>query len=174
MVRPVGNQFNPSIGPACIYHWFWWFWSSNPTWLGTISSRSVLGNILGPFWALGQVPCSPPSIHMDFWWWTKGVNMERVPHLVDYEKCLWRWFPRLMRALSRSEGGKNESGSGRRMGSSIKSQNEKRERPFPLHFCLWGKKLCPSFVKEKNRVWRRFWASEKVMGAREVSKERRE
>ena len=32
--------------------------------------------------------------------------MERVAHLVDYEKCLWSWFPRLMGALSRAEGGK--------------------------------------------------------------------
>ena len=66
--------------------------------------------------------------------------MDRAAHLVDYEKCLWRWFPRLMRALSRSEGGKNESGSGRRMGSSIKSQNRKREGPFICIF-LWGKTL---------------------------------
>ena len=81
--------------------------------------------------------------------------MERVAHLVDCEECLWSWFSRLMRALSRVEGGKNEGGSGKSKSSGIKSQNGKRERPFSFTFFLGGK-LCPRLVSEKNRVWRRF------------------
>ena len=46
-----------------------------------------------------------------------------------------------MGALSRDEGGKNEGGSGRSKGSSIKSQNGKRKGHFPLHFFLGGKTL---------------------------------
>ena len=59
----------------------------------------------------------------------------------DCEQCLCSWFPRLMGALSRAEGGKNKGGSGRSRGSGIKSQNGKREEPFPLHFFLGGKTL---------------------------------
>ena len=78
--------------------------------------------------------------------------MERATHLVDYEECLWSWFPRLMGALSKSKGGKNEGGSGRSKGSSIKRQNGKREGPFLCIFFL-RETLCPSLVREKNRVW---------------------
>ena len=46
----------------------------------------------------------------------------------DYEEeCLWGWFPRLMGAFSRAEGGKKEEGSGMSTGSGMKSQNGKRE-----------------------------------------------
>ena len=48
-VRPIGVQFSRFIKLACMEHWFWWFWSSIPTWLGPISFRSVLGYIVGPF-----------------------------------------------------------------------------------------------------------------------------
>ena len=61
------------------------------------------------------------------------------PH--DCEECLWSWFPRLMGALSRAEGGKNEGGRRRIRGFGIKSQNGKREGPFSLHFFLGGKTL---------------------------------
>ena len=53
--------------------------------------------------------------------------MERVAHLVDCEECLWSWFSRLMRALSRAEEGKNEGGSGKSKSSGIKIHNGKRE-----------------------------------------------
>ena len=56
--------------------------------------------------------------------------MERAAHLVNCEECLWSWFSRLMGALSRAIGGKNEGGSGRSRGSGIKSHNRKREVPF--------------------------------------------
>ena len=72
--------------------------------------------------------------------------MERAAHLVDCEECLWSWLLRLMGALSRAEGRRNEGGSGRNRGSGIKIQNGKREGPFPLHL-LWGEKLCPSLVR---------------------------
>ena len=68
---PVGIRFNRFIESACMEHWFWWFWSPIPTWLGPISSRSVLGCLLGPLWALVWIPCSPPWIHMDPWWGSK-------------------------------------------------------------------------------------------------------
>ena len=118
--RLVGNRFNRFVGPTCIEHWFWWFWSPNPTWLGPISSRYILGNILDPFWALIRVSCNPPWIHMNSWWWSKGVNVKRAAHLVDCEECLGSWFPRLMGALSRAVGGKNKGGSGKSRGSGIK------------------------------------------------------
>ena len=76
--------------------------------------------------------------------------MERATHLVDCEECLWSWFLRLMGALSRVVGGKNEGGSGRNRGSGIISQNGKREGP--LHFFFKEEKLCPSLLREKNRV----------------------
>ena len=69
--RPVGIQFNWFIKSACMEHWFWWFWSPIPTWLGPMGSRSVLGCILDPFWALFRIPCNPPWIHMDPWWESK-------------------------------------------------------------------------------------------------------
>ena len=31
----------------------------------------ILANVMSPFWALVWVPCSPPRIHMDSWWWSK-------------------------------------------------------------------------------------------------------
>ena len=52
--------------------------------------------------------------------------MERASHLVDCEKCLWSWFPRLMGPISRAKGGKNEGGSGKSRGFGIKIQNGKR------------------------------------------------
>ena len=61
-----------------------------------------------------------------------------------------------MGALSRAEGGKNKGGSGKRRGFGIKSQNGKKEGPFAWHF-FWGGKFYPSLVREKNRVWRRFF-----------------
>ena len=45
LVRPIGVRFNQFIELACMEHWFWWFWSPIPTWLGPISSRLVLGYI---------------------------------------------------------------------------------------------------------------------------------
>ena len=42
-VQLVGIWFNRFIELACMEHWFWWFWSLIPTWLGSISSRSFLG-----------------------------------------------------------------------------------------------------------------------------------
>ena len=56
--------------------------------------------------------------------------MERVTQLVTVRSVYGVGFPRLMGALSKAEGGKNEAGSGRSRGSSIESQNGKRERPF--------------------------------------------
>ena len=104
------NQF---VGLACIEHWFWWFWSSNLTWLGPISSRSVLGNILDPFGALVRVPCNPPGIHMDSWWWSKRVNVERAAHLVTvrsiYGAGFWGWwghFPKLKEGKMKVEVGR--------------------------------------------------------------------
>ena len=64
----------------------------------------------------------------------------------DCEKCLSRWFSRLMGALSKAEGGKNKGGSGRSRGSGIKIQNGKREGPFPLHFFSRG--------QNSIQVWR--------------------
>ena len=61
-----------------------------------------------------------------------------------------------MGALSRAEGGKNECGSGRSRAFGQKSQNGKREEPFAWHFFFFGK-FYPSLVREKNRVWRRFF-----------------
>ena len=37
--RPVGSRFNRFIELACMEHWFWWFWSPIPTWLGPMDSR---------------------------------------------------------------------------------------------------------------------------------------
>ena len=81
--------------------------------------------------------------------------MKRAAHLVDCEECLWSWFSRLMRALSRVEGGKNEGGSGKSKSSGIKIHNGKREWPFLCIF-FFGEKLCQGLMGEKNRVWRRF------------------
>ena len=69
--RPVGIRFNRFIESTCMEHWFWWFWSPIPTWLGPMGSRSVLGCILDPFWVFFRIPCSPPWIHMDPWWGSK-------------------------------------------------------------------------------------------------------
>ena len=70
-VRLVDIRFSRFIESTGVKHWFWSFWDPNPTWLRPISSRSVLGNVVGPFWALVWVSCSPPWIHMDSWWWSK-------------------------------------------------------------------------------------------------------
>ena len=61
--RLFGIRFNRFIESTCMKHWFGWFWSPIPTWLGPISSRLVLGCILGPFWPyFGFLPAHHESI----------------------------------------------------------------------------------------------------------------
>uniref|UniRef100_F6I1J9 Uncharacterized protein n=1 Tax=Vitis vinifera TaxID=29760 RepID=F6I1J9_VITVI len=69
----------------------------------------------------------------------------------DCEKCLSRWFSRLMGALSRAEGGKNKGGSGRSRGSGIKSHNGKREGPYSSVFFFLGGKTLSKFGEGKEQ-----------------------
>ena len=93
-----------------------------------------LGKYFGSILGLGSGSLQPTTNPYGFLVVKQGSKCGERSSPRDCEKCLWGWFPRLMGAFSRAEGGKNEEEGGRSRGSSIKSQNGKREDPFPLHF----------------------------------------
>ena len=104
-VRPVGVRFNWFIELACMEHWFWWFWRLIPTWIGPISSRSVLAYI-GPWF--GFLAAHHESIWIlggEASWKLKGVSLHgelvrrvigecgfKVEGLFSRAECMGKWM----------------------------------------------------------------------------------
>ena len=115
-----------------------------------------LGQYFGSILCLGSGSLQPTMNPYGFLVVEQGSKCGESGSPRDCEKYLWSWVLRLVGALSKAKGGKNEGGSGKSGGSGIKRQNGNRERHFSFVFFFCGEKLCPSLVRENNRVWRRF------------------